>query len=128
MKTLVLAASLMAIATTVNAAEAVSSTANGFAFGGDVTAQHNVDKDINTIVLTPEVVYTHGLLETTASADLAIYNGGFAAFEDTVQAWPTVDIKVAYAAQDNVELYLVTGYDFETGSSKDALIGLTWSF
>jgi|15BtaG_2_1085339.scaffolds.fasta_scaffold01978_1 hypothetical protein len=128
MKTLLLAAGFMAFATTSHAADAVSSTANGFAFGGDVTAQHNVDKDINTIVLTPEVVYTHGLLETTASSDLVVYNDGFGALEDTVHAWPTVDIKLSYAAQDNVELYVQTGYNFDTGSRKDALIGLTWSF
>jgi hypothetical protein len=120
MKLLTTSVAAFLMATTVSAAD--------LDFGGEVTAKRNIDTDVNTIVLTPEVTYT-GVeqLELTLSSDLSVYNNTFT-LDETVEVLPTLKFLAEYDVTDSVELFASTSYDLEAEDRGDLTVGATFSF
>lgn len=100
---------------------------DGLSFGGEIAAEANLTTEVETITLTPEMVYGISGFDLTASTDLAIYKDEFV-ISDTLDVLPTIDFSVDYDLNDSTELSLGTSYNLETEKRGDIVAGITFSF
>lgn len=98
--------------------------ADGVSFGGDVTAEYNVDAENLTLTVTPELGYSMWDVDFTLGSDIAVYNDGIT-LGDTK---PTLDFGATYAISAQLEVYGEVSYDLETESRGDVVVGATYSF
>lgn len=128
-KVLFTGATLAAFATS---ASAMDLPLAGLALNTEVVAEHKVDASTSTLVATPELAYTPGLLsdlELTAGMEVNVWDntGGFTAL-DTFDVKPEILFGATYAATESLELEALTSYDFEAAQRGEITVRATFNF
>jgi len=100
---------------------------DGFVFAGEINAEYNVDSEVMTSLVTPEVSYSMGYATLIASTDLALYNDGLVV-SDTLQTLPALDFRAEYTLRHNVELYGEVSYDLDAEARGDVVVGASFAF
>lgn len=115
---------LAAVAATAAFMASTSAYADGVSFGGDVTAEYNVDAENMTLTVSPELGYTFASVDFTLGSDLAVYNGEVVLGD----VKPTLDFGASYFVNAQLEVYGEVSYNLETEARGDLVIGAKYSF
>lgn len=108
--------------------------AEGFSFGGEVDSKYNLDSEVGTITLSPEMNYGVGMWNFETSSDIAVWNnqaadGSLVLFDSLDEgSYPDLDFEVTYSLQDNLDLTAGTSWDFNEGERGDITVGASFSF
>ena len=102
----------------------------GISWGAETTAEYNVDTEVSTWTIKPDVTYDMmGWVDLEASTTISIYDGTEWAWnESTNLTEPTINFEASRMVVDNMEVYAKSGYDFKKDDMTDIVVGATWSF
>jgi len=127
MKNILVAAALVAVS---SLAANANELGGGFSWNLETTAEHNVDTEVSTWTITPELNYDMmGLLNLEVSSKLNLYDGTDWAWDETTHLTePTINFEASKEVVANAEIYAKTGYDFKTDDMTDVTVGVNWSW
>jgi hypothetical protein len=122
------AAALTLAACAGTEAEAAEIGATGISIGAELDNRYNVDTEVMTTTLTPEVGYNIAGFGLSADMDFVLYNDEFTLNNDVL---PTLDFGAEYGVGVlglTSTAYVETGYNFETEDMSDIELGLKFKF
>lgn len=122
------AAALTLAACAGTEAEAAEIGATGISIGAELDNRYNVDTEVMTTTLTPEVGYNVAGFGLSADMDFVLYNDEFTLNNDVL---PTLDFGAEYGLGVlglTTTAYVETGYNFETEDMSDVELGLKFKF
>lgn len=122
------AAALALAACAGTEAEAAEIGATGISIGAELDNRYNVDTEVMTTTLTPEVGYNIAGFGLSADMDFVLYNDEFTLNNDVL---PTLDFGAEYGVGImglTSTAYVETGYNFETEDMSDVELGLKFKF
>jgi len=115
MKNVLIAAAVLGLTATVAQAAELG---YGFSVATEVTAEYNVTQETDiTLVATPTLAYNLDKFEFTVATDVDLTEVDFQG----------LDLELAYAAADNISLYVQSSTD-EHFHGGDVIVGATIKF
>ena len=117
-----------ALITSTAAVSAAEIGATGISIGAELDNRYNVDTEVMTTTLTPEVGYNIAGFGLSADMDFVLYNDEFTLNNDVL---PTLDFGAEYGVGIlglTSTAYVETGYNFETEDMSDVELGLKFKF
>lgn len=122
------------VATAFLAVSSLAANANelggGFSWNLETTAEYNVDTEISTWTIEPELKYDlMGYVDLEVSSKLNLYDGTDWMWDDTTHLTePTIDLEASKEVLGNAEVYAKTGWDMKADDMTDVKVGVTWSW
>lgn len=131
MRTIVLA---IVAAMAATSASAMDLPVTGLALNTEVVAEHKLDAETTTLVVTPELEYSPEMvpgLAMTAGIELNVWdNAAGLTVDNEFDVKPEILLGLTYSpeALSDLELELATSYDFEAQTRGEVILTATFNF
>jgi len=120
---------LKKLATVAALATSPAYAESALSWGGELDSQYNIDSEVMSITLTPEVSYALSGNTFSLSSDLTVWNSGTEFWVlDHQDDLPTLDFEVERDLSENAEIYGKISYDLEDKERGDIAVGVSFSF